>query len=88
VVFDAYRADHTPAVVSQYQNIEVVFTKRGETADAYIEREVHEEIKNFRITVATSDGLEQLTVMRLGALRLSAGNLREEIDRVSARGGI
>ena len=88
VVFDAYRADHTPAVVSQYQNIEVVFTKRGETADAYIEREVHEEIKNFRITVATSDGLEQLTVMRLGALRLSAGNLREEIGRVSARGGI
>jgi predicted RNA-binding protein with PIN domain len=36
--------------------------------------------------VATNDGLEQLTVMSQGALRMSAENLREEITRVSREG--
>lgn len=84
VVFDAYRTDRTPASVSKYQNLEVVFTKKGETADAYIERMVHEESAKYRITVATSDGLEQLTVLRLGALRMPARVLQEEIRRVKA----
>ena len=35
------------------------------------------------MTVATNDGLEQLTVMSQGALRMSADNLREEIERLS-----
>ena len=52
---------------------------RGMTADAYIERQVHELISKYRITVATSDGLEQLTSMSLGALRMPASALAEEI---------
>lgn len=61
--------------------IEVVYTKTDETADAYIERLVHDEKGKYRIFVATNDGLEQLTVMSQGALRMSAENLREEIGR-------
>ena len=84
VVFDAYRTERTPESKSSWQNVEVVFTKKGETADAYIEREVHEKADRYKITVATSDNLEQLTVLRLGALRMSAGMLAEEIRRVTA----
>ena len=82
VVFDAYRTEHNPIRVSRWQNLEIVFTRSGETADAYIERLVHDEISNYKITVATSDGMEQLTVLGLGALRMSARMLEEEIERV------
>ena len=57
--------------------------KTDETADAFIERTVHEIGRKYRVTVATNDGLEQLTVMSQGALRMSADNLREEIERLS-----
>jgi predicted RNA-binding protein with PIN domain len=85
VVFDAYRTERTPASRSTYINIEVIFTKKGETADAFIEREVHENAGKYKITVATSDALEQLTVLRLGALRMSARMLAEDICRVAGR---
>lgn len=84
VVFDAYRTERSPQSITMHQNIEVVFTKKEETADAYIERLVHESADRYKITVATSDGLEQLTVLRLGALRMSARMLEEEIARVTS----
>ena len=44
---------------------------------------MHEIGHKYRVTVATNDGLEQLTVMSQGALRMSAENLRQEIERLS-----
>ncbi len=85
VVFDAYKVNRTPQTRMTYDNLEVVYTQRDETADAYIERTVHELTDRYLITVATSDALEQLTVMRLGALRMSANMLAEEITRVTGR---
>ena len=54
--------------------------------DGFIERMVHNEGKKYRVTVATNDGLEQLTVMSQGALRMSARHLFEEIERVTSSG--
>lgn len=65
------------------KGIEVVYTRTDETADAFIERLVHEEGGKYKVTVATNDGLEQLTVMGQGALRMSARNLMEEIERTN-----
>lgn len=65
------------------QGIEVVYTRQDETADAYIERKVHEIGQKYKVTVATSDGLEQLTVLSMGALRMSATALRQEIDQMN-----
>lgn len=86
VVFDAYRTRISPERLHKYQNLEVIFTKADETADAYIEKVVHDQNGKYRFTVATSDGLEQLTVMGLGASRMSVRLLREELDRVSRDG--
>ena len=83
VVFDAYKRKEHPGARSKYHNLDVVYTKTDETADAFIERTVHEIGHKYRVTVATNDGLEQLTVMSQGALRMSADNLREEIERLS-----
>ena len=60
----------------------VVHTKQDETADAYIERTVHDLVSKHKITVATNDNLEQLTILSQGALRMSASMLVQEMERV------
>lgn len=82
LVFDAYRVKGNPGEVQRYHNIYVVYTKEAETADAYIERTTHEIARECDVTVATSDGLEQMIVAGAGARRLSSRELRQEIERV------
>ena len=81
VVFDAYRLQGHPVEVSDYHNIRVVFTKEAETADQYIEKFAVRHAKEYSITVATSDGLEQVIIRGQGCALLSAKDLQEEIER-------
>ena len=80
LVFDAYKVEGGQGSVQKYHNIHVVYTKEAETADQYIEKTVHEIGKKYHVTVATSDALEQVIILGQGADRLSARNLREEIQ--------
>ncbi len=82
LVFDAYRVEGNPGGVVAYHNIHVVYTKEAETADQYIEKTVHRLGKNHKVTVATSDALEQIIIWGQGAKRLSAQGLAEEIQLV------
>lgn len=85
VVFDAYRvAGHTTEIFD-YHNIHVVYTREAETADAYIEKFAHENGRKYRVTVATSDGLEQIIIRGQGCLLLSARELEQEIEESSKR---
>lgn len=81
VVFDAYRVQGHKTEISTYHNIHVVFTKEAETADQYIEKFAHENGKKYNVTVATSDGLEQIIIRGQGCRLLSARELKDEIDR-------
>ena len=81
LVFDAYRVPGNPGSVLKYHNIDVVFTKEAETADQYIEKTAHELGKQHHVTVATSDALEQIIIFGQGARRLSARELKEEVER-------
>lgn len=83
VVFDAYRVKGHMAEVTDYHNIHVVFTAEAETADQYIEKFAHENGRKYRVTVATSDGLEQIIIRGQDCLLLSARELKEEIQRIS-----
>lgn len=83
VVFDGYRVKGNPGEDMDYHNIHVVYTKEAETADTYIERVTHEMGKKYRVTVATSDALEQCIIWGNGAIRMSAKELKEEIQTVS-----
>ena len=80
VVFDAYKVKGNPGTVVKYHNIHVVYTKEAETADQYIEKVVHQMGRKYKVTVATSDALEQLIIWGQGAVRMSAQGLREEIE--------
>jgi predicted RNA-binding protein with PIN domain len=83
LVFDAYKVKGGVGSVQKYHNIDVVYTKEAETADQYIEKVTHEIAKDNRVAVATSDALEQIIILGKGAIRLSAGDLKEEILRVN-----
>ena len=79
VVFDAYRQPGNIGMTENILGVEVVYTKEGQTADQYIEKFVLEHVKKMRITVATSDGLEQMMIFGQGALRMSARELRQKV---------
>ena len=81
VVFDGYKQKGNIGEKSQFHNIQVVFTKEGETADAYIEALAYEIGSNYAVRVASSDGLVQLSSFRSGVLRMSARELRDEVEQ-------
>lgn len=81
VVFDAYRVQGHHTEIMDYHNIHVVYTKEAETADQYIEKFAHEHHKKYQVTVATSDGLEQIIIRGNGCALLSARELKETIER-------
>ena len=83
VVFDAYRVAGHATEVSEYHNIQVVYTKEAETADQYIEKFAHENARRFDVSVATSDGVEQVIILGQGCRLISARELKEELDRVN-----
>ena len=85
VVFDAYRVQGHPTEIFDYHNIHVVFTKEAETADQYIEKFAHEHAKKYDVTVATSDGLEQIIIRGQGCKLLSAKDLKEDIRFLEQR---
>lgn len=80
LVFDAYRVEGGQGSVQRYHNIHVVFTKEAETADQYIEKTVHRIGRNAKVTVATSDALEQVIIYGQGARRMAARELLEEVE--------
>ncbi len=81
VVYDAYRVAGHPTEYFKHHNIYIVYTKEAETADRFIERFTHENSAKFDITVATSDGLEQIIIRGAGCKLLTALDLLEEVKR-------
>ena len=79
LVFDGYKQKGSPGSRTVWNNIRIVYTKEGQTGDAYIEALVSEIGTNYTVRVATSDGLVQLSSLRSGVLRLSARELYEEV---------
>ena len=80
VVFDGYKRSGNPGEKSQFHNIQVVYTKEGETCDAYIEALVHDIGGNYAVRVATSDNLIQISSLRSGVLRMSARELLLDVE--------
>ncbi len=80
VVFDGYRQKGNPGGKERLNDLQIVYTREGETADAYIEALAQEIGGNYAVRVATSDALVQLSSFRSGVLRMSARELWEEVD--------
>jgi len=64
------------------KNLSIVFTKGGETADSYIEREVHSLGRKYEVCVVTSDWLEQQIIFQRGAVRMSSIEFYNEVSDI------
>lgn len=84
LVFDAYKVPGGAGSVTKYHNIHIVYTKEAETADAYIEKASYQLTKvHRRVLVASADFAEQLIILGHGALRMSAQELRLEVEQAN-----
>lgn len=80
VVFDAYKVKGGNRKNERFNDIEVVYTKEGETADSYIEKTTYEEKGKAYMRVATSDNLEQQIITGNGAFKIEAAEFKKEIE--------
>ena len=81
IVFDAHAVAGGSTLVEVIAKcLDVVFTQAGETADSYIERMAYQLVRQGEaVYVVTSDRAEQLTVLGVGAWRISARELLREV---------
>ena len=80
LVFDGYKAKGNPGEKSKFHSIRLVYTKEGQTADAYIEELATQIGKNYNARVVTSDSLVQLSSWRSGLLRMSAREFWADVE--------
>ena len=91
LVYDAWQTGRMTRSEEKLGPLTVIFTRKGETADQYIERLVDGlareiELDQCEVRVATSDGVEQTVVLGRGATRLSARELLAEMEYTRAAG--
>lgn len=85
LVFDAYKIKGHQTEVMEYHNIHVVYTKEAETADQYIEKFAHQNRDKYKITVATSDGVEQIIIMGKGCHLFSSREFWKEMKQANQK---
>jgi predicted RNA-binding protein with PIN domain len=61
---------------SEPEDVQVFYSRSGQSADAIIERLASKYAKQFELTVATSDSMEAETVQACGAEWITAEGLR------------
>lgn len=83
VVFDAYKVKGGVGTVEKRHGIDIVYTKEAETADMYIEQASYDLSRKHRVRVATSDGMEQMIILGHGAERMSATELKWEVEQAN-----
>lgn len=84
LVFDGYKvAGNLGDKEVINKNLTIIFTKDGQTADSYIEKEVSSLGRRYEIYVVTSDWLEQLTIFQRGAIRMSSVEFYNEVIKMS-----
>ena len=80
IVFDAHKVSGSiQKLEAVNKNLSIIFTKDGETADSYIEKEVNLLGRKYEVIVVTSDWLEQQTIFQRGAVRMSSLEFYNEV---------
>lgn len=80
IVFDAYKVHGGKRRILHHGNVDVIYTKEAETADAYIMELTHALAPKGNVTVATGDGIVQMIIFSAGARRMSAAELKERVS--------
>lgn len=82
IVYDAQHTEGKTSLMSPYKNLQIVFTAENETADSFIEKYAYQKVReNYRVYVVTGDYAEQLTILGVGAYRISARECYKDIKK-------
>ncbi len=82
VIYDAYKTDSIKPKEEKYENIKIIYTKKGQTADSYIEELIFDLKNQENISVVSSDWTLQQMVLSGGLLRIPASELIYDISRI------
>lgn len=85
IVFDAYNLDRIKETIIERYGMKVVYTKRFQTADTYIERQLVKIDRNHEIKVVTDDGAVQTQASGKGASRVTAMELKTDLNTMRAK---
>lgn len=85
IVFDAYNVKSSKEKLEFRKHITIVYTKEHQTADSYIEKYISSLSKYDDVKVATNDYAEQQIVLGKGASRISARELKLDLDNAKAK---
>lgn len=80
IVFDAHMVKSNSGKSENIKGVDVVFTRESETADQYIEKVLDNIGRVKSVRVATSDWMEQQIILGRGGTRISARELKAEIN--------
>ncbi|MCT4566568.1 MAG: NYN domain-containing protein [Maledivibacter sp.] len=87
IVFDAYQVKGTKVKREIINDVEIVFTKKNQTADSYIEKKVEELAKNKKniVKVVTSDWAEQQVILGSGGIRVLPRELKMQYNLMKTK---
>ena len=82
LVFDAYLVKGGEGTEFIRDGYKVIFTKADQTADAYIEKIMHELGPDYSIRMVTDDRLLQFSAVHSGISRMTSKEFLEELTRI------
>lgn len=85
IVFDAYNVKNSREKVEERKHITIVYTREHQTADSYIEKFITSLSRYDDVKVATNDYAEQQMILGKGATRISARELKLDLDHANKK---
>lgn len=85
LVFDAYKSDSPREKYIEKNGITIVFTKKFQTADTFIEKEIDRIGRRHQVRVCTGDGQIQSLILERGASRITALELKNELGQLRGK---
>ena len=82
LVFDAYLVPEGEGSEFMHDGYKVVYTKADQTADAYIEKMMHDMGPDYSIRMVTGDKLLQFSAVHSGISRMTAREFFDEVTQV------
>lgn len=79
IVFDAYNLDRPKETIEEKYGMKIVYTKRFQTADTYIEKQILNIGRRHNLKVVTDDGQIQILATSKGASRMTSTELKADI---------
>lgn len=86
IVFDAFFTVYSESYEQINENLVIIYTDEGETADSYIEKLAYSLVRQgIEVYVVTSDYAEQTVILGAGAYRVSSREFRKDIKKTKKK---